>query len=126
MTLTKELNQAKRDLEKARKAWVKLSDQHHATVEVPRRRKAIGKCFKYRNSYGPGQDWWMYQKVVGVDAEGFYEVLQIQRDCRGHVSCQVASCHDILNSSVPITLVEFNSEARPLLKFLNELSGMSE
>lgn len=26
--------------------------------------KLIGRCFKYRNSYGSGKKWWLYTKVT--------------------------------------------------------------
>jgi len=30
-------------------------------------RKLIGTYWKFKNSYGSGQDWWLYTEVVGVD-----------------------------------------------------------
>lgn len=29
--------------------------------------KAVGNCFKYHNSYGSGERWWLYAKVVSAD-----------------------------------------------------------
>ena len=37
-------------------------------VSVPLLKKSIGKCFKYRNSYGGDRpQWYLYTKIVGVD-----------------------------------------------------------
>lgn len=37
-----------------------------------------GKCFKYRNSYGSGDGWWLYVKVNGVDEDGNLDCLTFE------------------------------------------------
>lgn len=45
-------------------------------------RALIGRCFKYRNSYGvggPHEKWWLYAIATGVDALGTVVALSFQR-----------------------------------------------
>ena len=44
----------------------------------------VGKCYKYRNSYGSGKKWWLYTKVLRV-VDGGLVVHQFQTDSRGQM-----------------------------------------
>lgn len=58
-------------------------------VEDARKRaeykKLLGKCFKYRNSYGSGSpDWWLYVRVIGGD--GYWpKCFQFQLTSHGEI-----------------------------------------
>lgn len=32
---------------------------------------AVDKCYKYRNSYGSGESWWLYVRIDGLDDSGW-------------------------------------------------------
>ena len=44
-----------------------LEDKKYEEDEEPKLKALVGKCFKYRNSYGSGDAWWIYVEVVGHD-----------------------------------------------------------
>lgn len=54
----------------------KLKTQRHRLqckiddIEAERARKEheklVGRCYKYRNSYGSGEKWWLYAKVTAA------------------------------------------------------------
>ena len=82
-------------------------------------RPLLGKCFKYRNSYGGDREkWWLYIKVTKVSARGEMSGLQFQTDC--HNKLEIEFAHRIpINLSggyVPITQGEFNRALRAVQK----------
>lgn len=58
-----------------------IRDRIH-DLDAAERKKANrplrGKCFKRRNSYGGGDDWWLYVKVNGVDDDGHLDCLTFE------------------------------------------------
>ena len=52
--------------------------------------KLVGKCFKYRNTYGGSHErwWWLYAKVTGVTARGELEGIQFQDDGEGRLTVE--------------------------------------
>lgn len=52
--------------------------------------KLIGKCFKYRNSYGGSHErwWWLYVKITGVTTRGEFEGIQFQDDGEGRLTVE--------------------------------------
>jgi hypothetical protein len=59
---------------------------------MPKAKKLIGKCYKYRNSYGGDQKpWWLYQKVVEIKSINdenrvWLKVNTFQQDCIGDIN----------------------------------------
>lgn len=48
----------------------------------------IGKCQRYRNSYGSGSpDWWLYRKILSVDGN-YCTAFNFQTDCNGKVEIE--------------------------------------
>jgi len=47
--------------------------------------EAIGKCYRYKNSYGGNGSWWLYIKVTGIDDEGNLLTLNFQTDAFGGI-----------------------------------------
>jgi hypothetical protein len=41
-------------------------------------RKLVGKCFRYRNSSGPGPKWWLYTIVTHVDKDGWLHATSFE------------------------------------------------
>lgn len=48
----------------------RLNAQIHRIDIEPKLKAMVGRCFKYRNSYGSNQkDWWLYVKVIGYNQQ---------------------------------------------------------
>lgn len=60
-------------------------DERKAAKTAKANAGMVGKCHKYRNSFGSGsEDWWLYRKVLAVDGE-WLKVFSFQTDCHGRV-----------------------------------------
>lgn len=47
----------------------------------------LGKCFKYRNSYGSGsKGWWLYKKVISVNGNEL-KAFQFESMADGRLQC---------------------------------------
>lgn len=49
--------------------------------------KLIGKCFKYRNSSGGTEKWWLYIKITAVD-DGNLRAFKFQQYSSGEINIQ--------------------------------------
>jgi len=59
----KEFEKIRRKFHKAKYEMDRIKDE-----KLKEQNKTfIGKCFKFRNSYGGDNRWWLYIKVVGVE-----------------------------------------------------------
>lgn len=81
--------------------------------ELPRLKKLIGNCYKYRNSYSlPKEEsdyWWMYIIVVGVDSESAtLQVFTIQQDCHGEINVRTERPYYENMLQTPIGRKEFD------------------
>ena len=47
----------------------------------------VGKCFKYRNSSGSGEKWWLYLKITAVD-DGNLRAFEFQQYSNGEIHIQ--------------------------------------
>lgn len=71
-------------------------------IETAKRRekasKAIGRCFRYWNSYscpqGPEDRWWLYSRILSVNEDGYFECLQFQIDKNGKHEIGIESRSD--------------------------------
>ena len=61
----------------------KLQEQIDTKNNIP----LIGKCFKFRNSYGGGGKWWLYTKVISCD-NWSAKVINIQKAGGGTITCR--------------------------------------
>ena len=87
-------------------------------------KKLIGKCFKYENSYGFGDKWWLYTYIIGVsESSDTLTVLTVQDDKGGVVEIKketrMASSYYKGNSEIPITFKEFKKQFDKTLKKLS-------
>lgn len=71
--------EAKREQLHALRAQVEAHDNAKRKAEHER---LLGRCFKYRNSYGDGGSWWLYIKVVAIGDYWPY-ALKFQTCVRG-------------------------------------------
>ncbi len=104
-------------IEKARDELSKIRSAAHAKQNM----ELIGRCFKYRNSYslpeGPGDYWWMFCKVTGVEGDALL-ILEFQTDKYGETSIKKDSRNLGLEMShlsessnyIPIGNDEFQAE----------------
>lgn len=69
-------------------------------------RALLGKCFKYRNTYGGdgSESWWMYSVVVAVNGDGI-TLFNFQRDTSGRVFVEQERGF-ILGNHEPISFAE--------------------
>lgn len=78
------------EIESLRSELREIKDDDFLSVFLPSVTHMIGKCWKYKNSYSNGGEWWEYMKINGIhaDDEGCfsysYEVYS--KCCRGRVS----------------------------------------
>lgn len=65
--------------------------------------KLVGRCFKYRNTYGGSHDkwWWLYAKVTGVTLRGELEGIQFQDDGEGRLTVETKHL-SLVTLQVPI------------------------
>ena len=56
---------------------------------VDQLRKLVGRCFRYRNSYGCGDTkgpWWTWMRIESVDADGGFRALSFEVDNSGRIT----------------------------------------
>lgn len=92
--------------------------------KLPEHKKLIGRCFKYRNSYGSGdKGWWLYGKVVGVSQgycgpdDVFVAMRKIQKCTYKKISfedkCSMGG--ERLDGWIEISESEFNKQKKKLI-----------
>lgn len=98
------------------------------------RKEFVGKCFKYRNSYGSdSKPWWLYIKIIDVDSVNFYNgeepcfrTIQIQMPRSGHIEIDTRERGYVrAGEYVPIKNTEFNRNARKILEAAHDLVEVS-
>lgn len=52
----------------------------------------VGQCFKYHNSYGSGEKWWLYVQVVSIDCR-WVKVNSFQDDGQGRIEFEYQRTH---------------------------------
>jgi hypothetical protein len=85
--------------------------------------KLVGRCFKYRNTYGGGDEksWWLYAKITGVTLRGDLEGIQFQDDGEGRLTVETKHLsHTTLQ--VPI---EHDEWATAFAEFLCRVQDLS-
>jgi hypothetical protein len=110
------------NMDKMKEAAGKLLAKIHAYEDVSERarwKKLVGRCYKYRNSYGGNNDtWWMYFKITG-----FREAFSFQTDCQDKITIeQHGGAYDVvLRTSHRIAKREFDGEWRALQGRIKEV-----
>lgn len=80
----------------------------------------VGRYFKYRNTYGFGESWWLYLKVIGLEDSAF-RVVQFEITETGrHEACATSKMS--LDNWQSITLSEY---AEAFSSFINSLVELS-
>jgi hypothetical protein len=87
--------------------------------EKPEKLKNVGKCFRFRNSYGGDRDkWWLYTTILGIGSWD-YHCLSVQTDCDGKTEIEERNTDPTrTDGHIPITRKEFEAAlSGALLKF---------
>lgn len=97
---------------------------------IPQYKKEwLGRCFKYRNSYGGGEsNWWLYAKITKIEGVNFmcsngvepnFYCFTFQKTSMNIIEIQPKQFKYRLNDWVEISKREFNTAYKKLLKELN-------
>lgn len=115
----------------------KKSDQEWADYEKNERPKLpemVGKCYKYRNSYGgDSSDWWLYKKItrfVKGDGVDFLLTEQFQITSNGRSTWETGSiiCGPVMSRYGHIGLgdgyseISENDYQKARVKFMTEMA----
>lgn len=105
----------------------KLREQLSEIDAADRREKnapLVGKCFRYRNSYGGDvEKWWLYLKVLAVDEDGHLNCLTFETTSVGIVNIEPRTKYYGLSGDYrSIEAAEFDHAWRELLMSLRALS----
>lgn len=79
--LNKKIDGLDKKLDPLRKELRKIEDKE----SLKEKQKLLGKCFKYENSSGSGEKWWIYAKVIAVSTDT-YTHLKVERNPNGNLS----------------------------------------
>ncbi len=100
-------------------------DARLRAIEVQERLKngkeLIGKCLRYRNSYGSGESWWLYSQVLGLADDGFFRVVQFEIDSNGWPSSRIEMRFSLGSSYIPITFEEYSEARERFIQSVNDL-----
>ena len=109
-----------------------LVQQEQDEVARPKLRKLIGRCFKYLNSYGSGEKWWLYVKVVSLNESDLsFRTVEFQHTSLKRVEIEYERvCNfggvprfGVDSNWVPISVAEYNRERRKAFQFIGKLLG---
>jgi len=104
-------------------------DAYNNEIAVPALRKAVGKCFKYINSYGGSYERWpLYLKIIDLDEKNLqFKTLEFQRTSLEIVEIKLDKKYNFGGKNyfsdsnyIEIPLSEYKRAAKTLLKFVNE------
>lgn len=83
------IEQARERFNKAKKKLMEIEEEQRDRLVRPALRKSVGKCFVYQNSYGSGEKWPLYAKVVSFDEKDMtYETVEFQQTSRNHIEIE--------------------------------------
>ena len=102
-------------IRKARNELSEIEDKRHAKEAL----KHVGKCYRYRNSSGPDDHWWLYMKAIGTD--GRYLVTFAFEKCLSNNEWRIkhGGTDLFLSGYSEITEGEFNKQWAKCLAELN-------
>lgn len=105
-------------------------DEFTRLVSLPNLKKSVGKCFKYRNSYGgDSKKWYLYTKIVSIDEKTMtFTCVEFQRTSMDMVEIKYAykynwggeNAFKKYGNYIPIPDSEYNRAKKTLLKFVQD------
>lgn len=115
---------------------IQIKDLEHKeliNVSIPELEKSIGRCFKYKNSYGGHLDrWWLYVKVTGINKKDMsFTTMKFQNTSLNRIEIEYSrkSNYDGKNSFdsfhggnyIEIKQSEFNRAKKVMIKKVTKL-----
>lgn len=117
------LNKQLEELKDVERPYVDEKNKLQKQIDTENNKPLMGKCFKFRNSYGSGEKWWLYIKVISCDDWGA-KVIDIQKDKGGNTTCEIKTCSANSfkgsDSYTPISYKEFKKNFDKLMKELKQ------
>lgn len=113
---------------RARAIVQRAADQQRKR-EADEKRKLIGRCFKYRNSFSSDESWWLYAVVTAVDSDGRIATTQMQLNSMDGISIASEVYGGLLPHGgwIAIDRVEFEAGALEIgIAFLQRLSAATK
>lgn len=122
--LEERLEKKRQQFEKVRVQLRNLEHDRDDLIKIPKMKKLIGKCFKYRNSYGgDSQDWWLYIYVRGVKGTDFItDQFQTCSDGRIEIELNKRTANVIVESGRYIETKEYEKALKKMKDALALLS----
>ena len=119
MAKAKTVEELKKEVEVGCKAREKL-EKIEAKEEHERNKKDIGKCFKYRNTYGGDNGWWLYAMITGVKGR-YKQYLTFETTSLDIIEIKTKESAYSHLEQRKITKAEFRKAWKRLLKRLNAI-----
>lgn len=85
------------------------------------KKKYEGKYFKYRNSYGSDEEWWLYTYCIEVLANSSFKVISFQKTSLGKIEIEEKEGSDYLFAH-EITMVEFKQAWANITRNVNSMN----
>ena len=102
-------------------------DEISRRFEQPVMRKNIGKCYKYRNSYGgDGFNWWRYRRIFDV-VDGRYWTIAVEADYDGEIMIRESRWNkSTAPGEIEIDEGEYLRAVKKILDRLNQCAGRTK
>lgn len=106
-----------------------IQDEREKELLPKYRKQFVGKCFKYRNSYGGDRPkWWLYIKILDVNSVNFcnneepvFDTLRVEKCSDGGIHIKKSE-YDYVRSDdhIAISAKEFNKAMAGIIKSVHE------
>jgi hypothetical protein len=131
--MTKQQQTRMRFLKRQMLAYEKLRKELQsieAAEQLAKDQKLVGKCFKYSNSYGSGERWWLYAKVLRIEPDELgHDVIvwKFEKTSDGKHQVDLNERYGLFGGSwLPITEDEFGIAWHDFIAELNEFGEAIE
>lgn len=97
----------------ARKARIQAEEEWRINELKPLLMKQVGKCFKFKNSYGSGSDypdWWLYVKIFRLNEDGTFAVERFQNKPDGQIEIEYRNEYNYDKSTFDDSWIEIEYE----------------
>lgn len=88
--------------------------------DAPVAKSLVGKCFKYRNSFGGPKGWWLYRRVVKVSRSTELVVESFQEDAHGKMEFDF-DVHGYVHQFRSATQIPVREYLKAQKDFINKL-----
>lgn len=107
-----------------------LLEEQRNEVARPELRKLVGKCFRFTNSYGSGEKWPLYARILSFDEKAMtYLAVHFQNTTRQRIEIEYRHEYNfeqharfgVESGWIPVSNEEYERELKKLLDFVGEL-----